>query len=50
MEKKDQKPTIEFTIGDDKIGVIRFNRVEKMNAMTFEMFVELHNVINRILD
>jgi len=43
MENKQQpEQTIDYIIGDDKIAVIRFNRVKKMNAMTFEMFVELH--------
>lgn len=41
---------IEYTITDDKIAIIKLNRVDKMNALTFEMFVELDKIVNEILN
>ncbi len=47
MEGKEK--TIDYQITDEKIAVVKLNRVKKMNAMTFEMFKELDEVLTYIL-
>eukprot|EP00347_Sterkiella_histriomuscorum_P006371 403353016 len=41
---------LEFEINDDKVAVVKFNRVKKMNAITFEMFWEISKCLDYIVN
>ena len=46
----DSSKIMQVEIRDDKIAVVRINRVKKFNAFTFEMFVELQQAVNDLVD
>ncbi len=41
----ENKQNITVEVGDDKVAIVRFNRVKKMNAISFEMFGEIQSVL-----
>ena len=44
-----QFKTIKFELRDDGIGILSLNRPEKLNAISFEMEEELHQVLDHLM-
>ncbi|TFF90807.1 MAG: enoyl-CoA hydratase/isomerase family protein [Promethearchaeota archaeon] len=42
--------TIKFELRDDGIGILSLNRPEKLNAISFQMEEELHEVLDRLMN
>ncbi len=44
-----QLETLEFELKSNGIGILTLNRPEKLNAMSFQMFEDLHKIFDQLM-